>query len=169
MKTLERPDVNLSCWTVKLENGGEFVLLLNNDTIVSQNFLNHLMDNINILPNIGLLGPKIFHHDDPQKIWFVGGMKSSWTNELVDLSKKGHNSLHEKGYLRVDFLYGRWWEALVQAVFQRLGIPHEHIFPKWREWLHSWSGRNGFADNEWRVLVGACFSGLDGFFAGGLS
>ncbi len=51
----------------------DFVLLLNNDTTVEPDFLNHLMTAAQTDPAVGLVAPKILYHDRPQVIWFAGG------------------------------------------------------------------------------------------------
>ena len=55
-----------------LEGGAEFILLLNNDTEVDPGFaaeLLHAFDD----PAVGAAGPKIYYHDDPERIWYGGG------------------------------------------------------------------------------------------------
>lgn len=53
--------------------GADFVLLLNNDTIVDPDFLLNLIQIGETDPRIGILGPKIYYASDPQRIWFAGG------------------------------------------------------------------------------------------------
>lgn len=60
-----------------LKNNAEYVLLLNNDTVVDKDFLKEIVaaGEKNVL--IGILGPKIYFFDDPKRIWFAGG-KFNW-------------------------------------------------------------------------------------------
>lgn len=60
-----------------MDNSADYVLLLNNDTIVDKSFLSELMKVGESDPNIGLLGPKTFFHGEPKRIWFAGG-KVNW-------------------------------------------------------------------------------------------
>lgn len=66
-----------------LEDGAEFILLLNNDTIVSPNFLALLVSAANSDSAIGIVGPKIYFSEGItavaglQRIWFGGG-KLNW-------------------------------------------------------------------------------------------
>lgn len=55
----------------------DYVLLLNNDTIVDRDFLMELIETGESNENIGMVGPKIYYYDDPQRIWCIGG-KISW-------------------------------------------------------------------------------------------
>jgi len=68
----------------------DYILLLNNDTIVDKDFLRELVETGESDNNIGIVGPKIYYYNDPQTIWCIGG-KISWkfargvhigTNEL---------------------------------------------------------------------------------------
>lgn len=68
----------------------DYILLLNNDTVVDKDFLKDLVETGESDENIGMIGPKIYYYDAPQTIWCIGG-KISWkfargvhigTNEL---------------------------------------------------------------------------------------
>ncbi|MFA5880331.1 MAG: glycosyltransferase family 2 protein [Candidatus Margulisiibacteriota bacterium] len=54
-----------------LKDNCEFILLLNNDTIVEPDCLSILSDSIS--SDIGIVSPKIMFYPDKNKIWFVGG------------------------------------------------------------------------------------------------
>lgn len=54
----------------------EYFLLLNNDTVVDENFLKEMVEN-GKNKDIGFLGPKMYYYDHPNKIWSVGG-KIDW-------------------------------------------------------------------------------------------
>ena len=56
-----------------LEKGADFILLLNNDTIVTENFLDLLMETAQRNPNAGVIGCKIYHVSPSTKIWYSGG------------------------------------------------------------------------------------------------
>ncbi|MBU1136900.1 glycosyltransferase family 2 protein [Patescibacteria group bacterium] len=60
-----------------LDNGADYVLLLNNDTIVSNNFLTKLIEAGASDKTFGLLSPKIYFYPDRNEIWFAGG-KVNW-------------------------------------------------------------------------------------------
>ncbi|MEN6552618.1 MAG: glycosyltransferase family 2 protein [Methanobacterium sp.] len=68
----------------------EYILLLNNDTVVGKNFLDEMVKTGENEREIGILGPKIYFYDKPDVIWSAG-CKISWklsrgiqigTNEL---------------------------------------------------------------------------------------
>jgi len=67
-----------------IEMGCEYVLLLNNDTIVEQDFLSPLVHIAEIKPNAGMVGPKIIDYYSG-KIQFAGGLinKMNFRNPFV--------------------------------------------------------------------------------------
>jgi GT2 family glycosyltransferase len=56
-----------------LENQAAYILLLNNDTIVDPDMIRELVDVAEKDQSIGLLGPKIYYHHDPELLWYAGG------------------------------------------------------------------------------------------------
>lgn len=56
-----------------IELKAEYVLLLNNDTLVPPDFLDQLMKTMQSDPKIGVLGCRIYYFPQQQKIWFNGG------------------------------------------------------------------------------------------------
>jgi GT2 family glycosyltransferase len=65
-----------------LAHGAEMLCLLNNDTTVHPEFLTHLVARIQSAADIGLVAPKIYYHDEPDRIWFAGGEISMWTGTM---------------------------------------------------------------------------------------
>lgn len=77
-----------------LKDKADFILLLNNDTLVKEDFLEKLIDFAKDHPDLGLIGPKIYFakgyefHKDKYKesdlgkvIWYAGG-KIDWENVI---------------------------------------------------------------------------------------
>jgi GT2 family glycosyltransferase len=65
-----------------LHHGTDLLLLLNNDTTVEPSFLSHLVDRLMSDPLIGMVAPKIFYADEPDRLWFVGGEISMWKGTM---------------------------------------------------------------------------------------
>jgi hypothetical protein len=61
-----------------LQHGAEYVLLLNNDTVVEKSFLGEMVRLAESDSRIGLLSPKIFYSDPPDRIWYAGGEFNFW-------------------------------------------------------------------------------------------
>jgi GT2 family glycosyltransferase len=60
-----------------LEQGADYVFLLNNDTVVDQQMLRRLIKVAESDERIGIVGPKISYFDEPQTIWSAGGILRS--------------------------------------------------------------------------------------------
>jgi len=56
-----------------LEEKVDYILLLNNDTIVESNFLEPLLDAYEKNKNAGIVAPQINYFHEPKKIWSAGG------------------------------------------------------------------------------------------------
>lgn len=55
----------------------KYILLLNNDTVVDEDFLKELVNEGEKNEHVGILGPKIYYYDKPKAIWSAG-CKISW-------------------------------------------------------------------------------------------
>lgn len=73
-----------------MDEGVDYVLLLNNDTIVDRNFLIELIKVSESNEKVGIVGPKIYYYDFPKKIWFAGG-KTNWLRGEVNHIGQGEN------------------------------------------------------------------------------
>jgi GT2 family glycosyltransferase len=68
-----------------------YVFALNNDAVVDGNCLSALVDFIETDPSIGMVGPKIFYMDRPDRIWFAGANRNPLTFSLLNF---GRNTLN---------------------------------------------------------------------------
>lgn len=80
-----------------LAAGADFILTLNNDTLVAPDAVSRLLDHAD--STVGLLAPIIYYAADPQRVWSLGGQIHPWTLEVIG-SMRG----------RVD--YGQWPDVL---------------------------------------------------------
>ncbi len=55
----------------------DYILLLNNDTVVDQDFLKEMVSIGETSKDIGILGPKIYYYNEKNTIWCIGG-KIDW-------------------------------------------------------------------------------------------
>jgi len=61
-----------------LKGGADYILLLNNDTVVDPEFVTHLFSAISASPDLGIAGPKIYYFTPSDTIWFAGGEVFLW-------------------------------------------------------------------------------------------
>lgn len=57
-----------------VEQGADYVWLLNNDTIVDSGALSALVQAAEADKGIGMVGSKILYHDKPDRIWYAGAL-----------------------------------------------------------------------------------------------
>jgi GT2 family glycosyltransferase len=55
-----------------LDHGADYVLLLNNDTLVDRDFIAPLVDAAEADPDAGILGSKIYFHEPADVLWYAG-------------------------------------------------------------------------------------------------
>lgn len=81
-----------------------YILLLNNDTVVDKDFLNELVDTGESSVDIGIIGPKIYYYDKPDVIWGIGG-KIDWKFArglhvgINEIDKDQYNKMREFDYI----------------------------------------------------------------------
>jgi GT2 family glycosyltransferase len=89
-----------------LDHKVDYILLLNNDTIVAAGFLSVMTEHMDLESRIGIIGPKILYNNEENRIWSAGGGISTWTKRTFQY---GENRIDRGQYdtLRdVDFISG---------------------------------------------------------------
>ena len=66
----------------------DYVLLLNNDTIVAEDCIANLVHEAARDPGVALLNPRIFRGDDRTKLWFGGSKFDLWTGRPRSVGRK---------------------------------------------------------------------------------
>lgn len=131
-----------------LENGADYVFLLNNDTVVDPQMLKPLVTVAESDPTIGMTGPTILYFDQPDLIWSAGS-QIDWTNGRSLLLRKGKPFASTKNTtcLDVDFITS-CAICIKRAVFEEIGLMDECYFIYYDE--TDWSARAGAAG--WRSV-----------------
>ena len=123
-----------------LEQGADYIILLNNDTLVDENLVDRLVGVMEKDGKIGILGPKIyfapgfeFHKDRYKRdeqgkvIWYAGG-KIDWQN--VYCSHKGVDEIDKNQYEKeeeTDFVSGCCM-MIRKEVFEKIGFLDKKYF-----------------------------------------
>ncbi len=68
--------------THALAKGAEYILLLNNDTVVAPTFLQPLLDVMESNKKIAATNPKIYFLDETNRIWAAGGQMQLWRGKV---------------------------------------------------------------------------------------
>ena len=108
-----------------LKQNADYILLLNNDTIVESNLLTVLMNSIRAGNNIGICGPGINYYSDHRRIWSVGGKISKIRGTGVAIRKLKKNEKDSDKY--VSFVSGCCM-LIKKEVFQKVGNFDDNFF-----------------------------------------
>lgn len=110
-----------------INGGADYVLLINNDTTVEENFLSELVKTGESDEKIGILGSKIYFYSDPNRIWFAGGkvnwLKNKGTHIGLDQIDNGqYDKIKETDYLTGCCL------LIKREVIEKIGVLAEDYF-----------------------------------------
>ena len=67
-----------------IDAGFQYILLINNDTILAPNCMSSLVQAADIRPKAGLLTAKIYYAAEEDRIWSVGGRIHTWNLEIIN-------------------------------------------------------------------------------------
>ncbi|MFL0249129.1 glycosyltransferase family 2 protein [Clostridium neuense] len=110
-----------------LKNNAEFVLLLNNDTIVKDDFLNNMILTFIKETNAGIVGCKIMYHKEKNRIWYGGG-KIDWFKFIgIHFGMKEFDNGQCDFEKEIDFMTGCCM-LIKKDVFKKVGMLPEEYF-----------------------------------------
>lgn len=115
-----------------LEKGAEYILLLNNDTIVDKDLILNLVTATEKLPHNSILGPKIYYHSAQDRIWFAG---AKWNHSTHSFMHLGHSEVDEGQHSEIreiDYVTGCAMFAPASA-FRSVGELDEKLFLTYEE------------------------------------
>ena len=109
-----------------LDNGADYILLINNDTTVEKNFLDVLVETAEKDKNIGITTGLIMNYYDRNKIWYNGG-EIDWNKFYgYHLNERGNFSTVEE-IKEITFATGCLM-LIKKEVFETVGLLPEEYF-----------------------------------------
>ena len=129
-----------------LDEGAEWVFVLNEDTVLAPDCLTRLMDVARSDPRIGIVGPMVYHHDEPDVIQSAGaGLTSLWNGYHHGQNERDDGQYREPR--QVQWVSG--CAILVRReVIESVGALDERFFIYWEE--TEWCVRASEAG--WRIV-----------------
>jgi len=70
-----------------LKNGADYILMLNNDTVIQPNMVSQLLQVAEQDPNIGIVMPKVLYYGSDNEVWSSGGRNRSFPPAILLLDK----------------------------------------------------------------------------------
>lgn len=84
----------------------DFLVFINNDTIVSSNFLDHLIEPFLNDPNCIITVPKILFAMDINKIWYAGGIVNMWKGKIDHIGIRNFDGPRYSFMMETDYATG---------------------------------------------------------------
>lgn len=115
-----------------LNAGAEYILMLNNDTVVDSRMVSSLVAVGQLNPDAGILVPKILYYDRPNVIWAVGGRYRTFPPAHVIIGQNHSSSDFTKpGYLEYALSCGL---LIHRRAFERAGLFDPGYFFFFDDW-----------------------------------
>jgi GT2 family glycosyltransferase len=84
----------------------DFLVFINNDTIVSSDFLDHLIEPFLNDPNCIITVPKILFAMDINKIWYAGGIVNMWKGKIDHIGIRNFDGPRYSFMMETDYATG---------------------------------------------------------------
>jgi GT2 family glycosyltransferase len=110
-----------------LKHGADCVLLLNNDTVVDRDFLSFLVARLQADPSAGMVAPKIYYHEEPNRIWFAGGSISMWRGTMRHIGIRELDDGRFDAPREIEYASG-CCILTARSVVERIGMLDESFF-----------------------------------------
>jgi GT2 family glycosyltransferase len=129
-----------------IQQGADWVFVLNEDTIIDPGCISNLVEVGESDPGVGIVGPMVYHHDEPDIIQSAGGMLGQkW--ESIHLGKNEPDLGQYSEPHTVEWISG--CAILVRrAAIEQIGMLDPKFFYYWEE--TEWCLRAGEAG--WRIV-----------------
>lgn len=115
-----------------MKKGADFVLLLNNDTVVDPNLLTFFVEAAREKADAGILGAKILRYDQKDTLDHFGGMWNPYTCQFEENAKNETDGPEYEKIQKVDYVCGCAF-FISRKVIQKIGLLETSFFLLWEE------------------------------------
>lgn len=115
-----------------LDSGGDYIFVLNNDTVVDPRVLSELVDVAEADPSIAIAGPQMFYHDEPDELWFLRASLKWPLAEMTLWNQREKRPFEEGVVFDTDFIAGAGMLIRSSAI-RELGAFDPFFFIYWED------------------------------------
>lgn len=112
-----------------LEKKYEYILLLNNDTLICKDSIEIMLNSLKNNKQVGIASCRILYYPDKNKIWYDGG-KINWNKYLpihTNMRKEVRECTYEENEIETEFISGCCM-FIKSEVFENVGYLPEEYF-----------------------------------------
>jgi GT2 family glycosyltransferase len=116
-----------------LDKGADYIMLLNNDTVMAPDCIDLMVRAMEAEPSLGVTGPMIYYYSAPETIWSAGG-RIDWPRGITSMIGLNEEDKSQFGQAPryVDFVTGCAMLAR-RAVWQQVGLLDDKFFMYYEE------------------------------------
>lgn len=110
-----------------VKNNEDYILLLNNDVVVNEEFLTELVQTTENRDSVGIAGSKIYEYEDPNRIQSIGGDMRWWMFQPKDHAR---GKIDDGSYSEIkerDFVWATS-QLIDTRIFEDVGLLDEEFF-----------------------------------------
>jgi hypothetical protein len=115
-----------------LEHSADYVLLLNNDTVVEPSFLSQLVSAAGKLPDVAAVCPRTYFYAEPRTIYSTGGTVSLWRGMARQVGRGEEDRGQFDEVARRDYADGVCMLIPAKAL-RKVGLLDAEYFAYWEE------------------------------------
>lgn len=115
-----------------LARGADYVVLLNNDTIVAPDFIESLVSVAESNRAVGIAGGKIYCYEAPRIVWSAGGFVNHWTGRTPIRGRGEVDRGQFEEIVAVDWICGTFM-FISSRVLQSVGMLDKRFFFSWED------------------------------------
>jgi len=115
----------------------DYLLLLDNDTVVDPEFLTEMVKVAEADPAIGIAGAMIYYYDQPERLQFVSGRTDFWLGDIIGMSwidrVLGRKKIDRGQYdsIKETEQIGFWSALIKRKVVESISLLDEEYFFTW--------------------------------------
>jgi GT2 family glycosyltransferase len=116
-----------------MNNDSDYILMLNNDTIVKKDFLEPMVSFLEDNIDVGVVGGKIYYYSDPDIIWTIGGDVKLFRGGSIYYGNRETDIGQYDGIKELTHISG-CMSMIRKEVIEAVGCLSEQYFFRGEEW-----------------------------------